>query len=150
MITSRNRQFRTMYNTILVTLDATPADKTILDHIRALAKTMNSRLVLLHVADGWTARTYGADAVSPEIDEDRAYLAKIKGELEADGISTDTELAYGNPATEIIKWVQEKHCDLIAMSTHGHRLLGDLFFGATAHKVQHQVTVPVLMLRVKN
>jgi nucleotide-binding universal stress UspA family protein len=139
-----------MYNTILVTLDATPADKTILDHVRALAKMMNSRLVLLHVADGWTARTYGADAVSPEIDEDRAYLAKIKGELEADGISTDTELAFGNPATEIIKWVDSKHCDLIAMSTHGHRLLGDLFFGATAHKVQHQVTVPVLMLRVKN
>jgi nucleotide-binding universal stress UspA family protein len=139
-----------MYNTILVTLDATPADKTILDHIRALAKTMNSRLVLLHVADGWTARTYGADAVSPEIDEDRAYLAKIKGELEAEGIATDTELAFGNPATEIIKWVQEKHCDLIAMSTHGHRMLGDLFFGVTAHKVQHQVSVPVLMLRVKN
>src|SRR4051794_36743960 len=137
-----------MYNTILVTLDATPADKTILDHVRALAKTMNSRLVLLHVADGWTARTYGADAVSPEISEDRTYLAKIKGELEAEGIATDTELAYGNPATEIIKWVQAKHCDLIAMSTHGHRMLGDLFFGVTAHKVQHQVTVPVLMLRV--
>ena len=59
-------------------------------------------------------------------------------------------LAFGNPANEIIKWVEQKHCDLIAMSTHGHRLLGDLFFGVTAHKVQHQVTVPVLMLKVKN
>ena len=139
-----------MYHTILVTLDATPADRTILDHIRALAKTMHSRLVLLHVADGWTARTYGADAVSPEISEDRAYLDKIKSEMEADGIPTETELAFGTPANEIIKWVEQKHCDLIAMSTHGHRLLGDLFFGVTAHKVQHQVTVPVLMLKVKN
>jgi nucleotide-binding universal stress UspA family protein len=139
-----------MYDTILVTLDATEADKTILDHVRALAKLMHSRLVLLHVADGWTARTYGADAVSPEIDEDRAYLAKVKSELEAEGIATDTELAYGTPATEIIKWVAARHCDLIAMSTHGHGLLGDLFFGTTAHKVQHQVTVPVLLLKVKN
>jgi nucleotide-binding universal stress UspA family protein len=138
-----------MYDTILVTLDATDADRTILDHIRALAKVMHSRLVLLHVADGWTARTYGADAVSPEIDEDQAYLATIKASLEAEGIQTHTELAYGNPATEIIKWVQQQHCDLVAMSTHGHRLLGDLFFGATAHKVQHQVTVPVLMIKVK-
>src|SRR5689334_12404587 len=100
-----------MYHTILITLDATPADRTILDHIRPLAKEMHSRLVLLHVADGWTARTYGEHAVSPEIDEDRQYLAKIKTELEAEGISTDTELAFGNPANEIIKWVEQKHCD---------------------------------------
>jgi len=138
-----------MYDTILVTLDATDADRTILDHIRPLAKCMSSKLVLLHVADGWTARTYGADAVSPEIVEDREYLAKIKAQLEADGIPVDAELAFGNPATEIVKWVQEKHCDLIAMSTHGHRFLGDLIFGATAHRVQHQVTVPVLLLKVK-
>src|SRR5436309_9414816 len=138
-----------MYDTILVTLDATDADKTILDHVRALAHTMHSKLVLLHVADGWTARTYGADAVSPEVDEDRAYLAKIKAELQAEGIAAEAELAFGNPATEIVKWVQARHCDLIAMSTHGHRFLGDLFFGATAHKVQHSVTVPVLMLKVK-
>ncbi len=138
-----------MYDTILVTLDATDADRTILDHVRALARTMHSRLVLLHVADGWTARTYGADAVSPEIAQDRAYLAKIKAELEVEGISAETELAYGNPATEIVKWVNARHCDLIAMSTHGHRLLGDLFYGTTADKVRHQVNVPVLMLKVK-
>src|SRR5690349_10973296 len=128
-----------MYDTILVTLDATDADKTILEHVRGLAKLMHSKLVLLHVADGWTARTYGADAVSPEVDEDRAYLAKIQSELLAEGISAEAELAFGNPATEIVKWVQARHCDLIAMSTHGHRFLGDLFFGVTAHKVQHQV-----------
>src|SRR5215212_6401946 len=130
-----------MYKTILVTLDATDADKTILDHVRLLAKSMNSRLVLLHVADGWTAHTYGAQAVSKEIIEDQAYLAKRKAELEAEGIAADAELAYGDPVNEIVKWVREKHCDLIAMSTHGHRFLADLFLGATAHRVQHQVSV---------
>ena|SRR2546421_9121520 len=138
-----------MYGTILVTLDATNADRTILDHVRPLAKSFNSRLVLLHVADGWTARTYGENAVSPEIDEDRAYLAKVKAELLAEGIPADTHLAFGTPASEIIRWVREKHCDLIAMSTHGHRFLGDLIFGATAHRVQHEVDVPVLLLKVK-
>jgi nucleotide-binding universal stress UspA family protein len=138
-----------MYQTILVTLDATDADNTILEHVRPLAHMFKSRVVLLHVADGWTARTYGKEAVSPEITEDRAYLAQRKAELEAEGIPTDAELAFGNPATEIVRWVQEKHCDLIAMSTHGHRFIADLFLGATAHRVQHQVTIPVLLLRVK-
>jgi len=48
-----------MYEKILVTLDATDADRTILEHVRPLAKSFNSRLVLLHVADGWTARSLG-------------------------------------------------------------------------------------------
>ena len=138
-----------MYQTILVTLDATDADNTILEHVRPLALMFKSRVVLLHVADGWTARTYGEAAVSPEVDEDRAYLAQRKAALEAEGIATDAELAYGDPATEIIRWVREKHCDLLAMSTHGHRFIADLFLGATAHRVQHQVTIPVLLLRVK-
>jgi nucleotide-binding universal stress UspA family protein len=139
-----------MYETILLTLDATSADRTILDHVRPLARAMNSRLILLHVADGWTARTYGPNAVSKEVDEDRAYLAKVQADLLADGIEAESELAYGTPADEIVKWVRARHCDLIAMSTHGHRFLGDLIFGATAHRVQHQVDVPVLLLKVKS
>jgi len=137
-----------MYQTILVTLDTTDADRTILEHVRPLARSFNSRVVLLHVADGWTARTYGQHGVSREINEDREYLAKVQAELQAEGIPTDAELAYGTPADEIIRWVREKHCDLVAMSTHGHRFLGDLIFGATAHRVQHRVDVPVLLLKV--
>ncbi len=138
-----------MYQKILVTLDATPADRVILDHVKPLAKSFNARLVLLHVADGWTARTYGAQGVSAEIDEDKQYLALIQQQLKDEGIEAEAELAYGNPADEIVKWVNNKHCDLIAMSTHGHRFFADLFLGVTAHKVQHQVSVPVLLLRAK-
>ncbi|MBV8780145.1 MAG: universal stress protein [Phycisphaerae bacterium] len=136
-----------MYETILVTLDASPTDHTILSHIIPLAKRMNSKLVLLHVADSWAARTYGKDAIHNELTEDEAYLRNVRDELKAEGIEVETELAYGEPANEIVRWVKERHCDLIAMSTHGHRLLGDILFGTTAQKVQHMVSVPVLMLR---
>jgi nucleotide-binding universal stress UspA family protein len=139
-----------MWQKILVTLDATSADRTILEHVRPLARQFKSRVVLLHVADGWAARTYGADAVSPEITQDRAYLESVRSELEADGIAAEAELAFGNPPSEIIKWVRQRHCDLIAMSTHGHRFLGDIFLGTTAHRVQHQVDVPVLLVKVKS
>jgi len=138
-----------MYNKILVTLDATPTDRRIIDHIKALAKIMHSTIVLLHVADGWAARMYGADAVSPEVTQDKAYLAKVQAEFQSEGIPAESSLAFGDPASEIIKWVQEKGCDLVAMSTHGHRFLGDLLLGTTAPKVQHNVSVPVLLLRAK-
>ena len=138
-----------MYDTILVTLDGTPTDRAIIEHVKQLAKLAHSRLVLLHVADGWAARTYGPDAVSPEIAEDTAYLEKVRTEFQSMGIPTEAELAYGEPDKEIIKWVQQKSCDLVAMSTHGHRFLADIFLGTTASRVQHSISVPVLLLRAK-
>jgi nucleotide-binding universal stress UspA family protein len=138
-----------LYKTILVTLDGTPTDRAIIDHIKQLANLAHSRVVLLHVADGWAARTYGADAVSPEISEDTAYLNKVREEFQSKSISTDAELAYGDPAKEIIRWIQQKGCDLVAMSTHGHRFLADLFLGTTASRVQHSISVPVLLLRAR-
>lgn len=133
----------------MVTLDATRADRTILEHIRPLAKCFGSKIVLLHVADGWAARTYGPEAVSPEVAEDRAYLERARGELAAEGFQVEAQLAFGEPKAEILKWVEREHCDLIAMSTHGHRFLADLFLGATAHHVQHRVDVPVLLVRAR-
>ena len=138
-----------MYDTILVTLDSTPTDRAIIEHIKRLAKIANSRVVLLHVADGWAARTYGPDAVSPEITEDTEYLGKIKAEFASAGIPAEMELAYGDPVREIVRWVEKRGCDLVAMSTHGHRFLADLFFGTTASRVQHLISIPVLLLRAK-
>ncbi|HET6413473.1 MAG TPA: universal stress protein [Anaeromyxobacter sp.] len=137
-----------LYGTILVTLDTRPTDRAIIDHVKHLARSVRTRrVVLLHVADGWAARTYGSEAVSAEISEDQAYLRQVRAEFEADGIATEAALAYGDPATEIVKWVRREGCDLVAMSTHGHRFLADLFLGTTAMRVQHQLRVPVLLLR---
>jgi nucleotide-binding universal stress UspA family protein len=138
-----------LYDTILVTLDGTPTDRAIVEHVKQLAELAQSHLVLLHVADGWAARTYGPDAVSPEISEDTAYLERVRSEFQSVGIPAEAELAYGEPAKEIVKWVQQKGCDLVAMSTHGHRFLADIFLGTTASRVQHSVSVPVLLLRAK-
>ena len=136
-----------MYKTILVTLDGTPSDRTIIEHIKQLAGILHSRLVLLHVADGWAARTFGADAVSPEINEDKAYLDNVRAEFLAAGSQAKAELANGEPAEEIVKWVQKGECDLVAMTTHGHRFVADLFLGTTATRVRHSVGVPVLLLK---
>jgi nucleotide-binding universal stress UspA family protein len=140
---------KTMYDTILVTLDGTPTDRAIIEHVKELAKLAGSRLVLLHVADGWAARTYGPEAVSPEIAEDTAYLKQVREEFQSAGIPAEAELAYGDPAKQIIQWVEDKGCDLVAMSTHGHRFLADVFLGTTASRVQHRIRVPVLLLRAR-
>ena len=138
-----------MYKTILLTLDGTPTDRAIIEHIKQLAKLTQWRVVLLHVADGYAARTFGADAVSPEITEDTAYLNQVLSEFQSAGISAEAELAYGDPPKEILKWVGQKGCDLIAMAGHGHRLFGDIFHGSTITQVRHKTTIPILLARAK-
>jgi nucleotide-binding universal stress UspA family protein len=138
-----------MYKTILVTLDQTRTDRAIIDHIKALAGLMHSRVVLLHVATGVPAKYHGSDAAGKEVDEARAYLRKLEEEFVAAGIKAEGELAFGDPAKEIVSWVQRKGCDLVAMSTHGHQFVADIVLGTTAIKVQHNISVPVLLLRAR-
>jgi nucleotide-binding universal stress UspA family protein len=140
-----------MYKTILVPVENRETDQTILKHIRPLARLANSRLMLVHVADGWVARNYENFKLreSEEMKEDRLYLANLERELQAEGFEVTSVLAMGEPAEEIIKLARSQPVELIAMSTHGHRFISDLLYGSTADKVRHHVDVPVLLLKVR-
>ena len=140
-----------MYRRILVAVENSPADRTILQHVTALAKLTGAELVLVHVADGWAARHFDQLKLreSEEMKSDRAYLEGLRAALVEQGFNVETKLALGDPATELIKAADEQTVDLIAMSTHGHRFLADLLLGATADRVRHLVKVPVLLLRAQ-
>lgn len=140
-----------MYKTILVPVENRESDQTILKHIRSLAKITGAKLILVHVADGWAARNFDTFNLqeSEEMRMDREYLATLQEQLTSEGYETSSVLALGDPATEIIKLARAEPVDLIAMTTHGHRLIGDLLRGSTADKVRHEVNVPVLLLKVQ-
>ena len=133
-----------MYHKILIPLENSPADATILAHIKPLARMTGAKLLLVHVADGWVARNFNQLqlAESQEMKEDRVYLEKRQRELTNEGFSCDAMLALGEPSDEIIKLAREKDVDLIAMTTHGHRFISDVLYGATADKVRHAVDIP--------
>jgi nucleotide-binding universal stress UspA family protein len=141
-----------MYHHILIPLENSPADETILSHIKPLARMTGAKLLLVHVADGWVARNFNQLqlAESDEMKQDRAYLEGRRAELTEEGFTCTAVLALGEPSDEIIKLAREKEVDLIAMTTHGHRLVSDILYGATADKVRHAVDVPVLLLKVKS
>jgi nucleotide-binding universal stress UspA family protein len=141
-----------MYRHILIPLENSSADETILNHIKPLARMTGAKLLLVHVSDGWVARNFNQLklAESEEMKDDRAYLEKRSRELVDEGFPCDAVLALGEPSDEIIKLTREKDVDLIAMTTHGHRLISDILHGATADKVRHEVDVPVLLLKVKS
>jgi universal stress protein A len=138
-----------MYRRILVAVENSAADQTILTHVRALASLTGAELLLVHVADGWAARHFEDLKLreSEEMKADRAYLERLAGSLSEFRVST--ELALGDPASELVRLAEERDVDLIAMSTHGHRFLNDLLRGTTVSKVRHLVKIPVLLLRAQ-
>ena len=140
-----------MYRKILVAVEHSAADRTILTHVAALAKATGAALVLAHVADGFAARHFDDLKLreSEEIQNDRAYLEELQRSLTAEGLTVSVELAKGDPATELVRLADRGDIDLLAMSTHGHRFLADLLLGATADKVRHLVRIPVLLLRAQ-
>ncbi len=140
-----------MYSRILVPLENSSYDQTILTYVRELARHHGSALVLIHVADGWAARNIQQLDLreSEEMREDRAYLERASAALRGDGFEADAVLAAGDPATEIAEAATRERCDLIAMATHGHRGLNDVVRGSVASELRHKTFVPVLMVRAQ-
>ena len=140
-----------MYKRILVAVEHSAADRTILEHVTKLAGLTGAELLLVHVADGWAARNFDQLKLreSEEMKSDREYLESLQQSLSGQGLTVRTHLALGDPATELIRAVETGGVDLIAMSTHGHRFLSDLIHGATADRVRHLVKVPVLLLKAQ-
>jgi nucleotide-binding universal stress UspA family protein len=140
-----------MYSHILVALENSDADRTVIEHVQQLAKLTGADLLLVHVADGWAARHFDELKLreSEEMKADRAYLRRTQEALTAAGFKVRAHLALGDPATELVRVADAEHVDLIAMSTHGHRFLNDLLRGSTADRVRHSVGMPVLMIKAR-
>ncbi|HEY7287358.1 MAG TPA: universal stress protein [Vicinamibacterales bacterium] len=140
-----------MYRRILVAIEHSNADRTILDHVAKLADMTGATLLLVHVADGWAARNFDQLQLreSEEMKDDRAYLEQVRAELAAGGRQVEAQLAMGDPASELVKIANSGTVDLLAMSTHGHRYLADLVHGTTVDRVRHLVNVPVLLLKAQ-
>jgi nucleotide-binding universal stress UspA family protein len=138
-----------MYRKILVAVEHSAADRTILTHVTALARLTGAELLLVHVADGWAARNFDRLKLreSEEMKADREYLDSLTAELRGLGLPVHAQLALGDPASELVRVAEEQQVDLVAMSTHGHRFLSDVIHGATADRVRHLLKVPVLLLR---
>jgi nucleotide-binding universal stress UspA family protein len=138
-----------MYKRILVPVENSAYDEAILDHVRKLARHCTASIVLIHVADGWAARHIHSLNLreSEEIKKDRDYIEGLASVLVGEGFEADALLASGDPSTEIAAAAERERCDLIAMSTHGHRLIGDIIHGSVANTVRHITRIPVLLVR---
>jgi nucleotide-binding universal stress UspA family protein len=137
-----------MFTKILVALDHSQADAVLLPQVKKLARLTRARILLLHVSTGWAAQWQQQLNLSDsrEIQDDREYLVKIGQELRAEGLQVESVHTSGRPPEEILKVARSQNCDLIAMTTHGHRLLSDIIYGETIDWVRHESEIPIFLV----
>jgi len=141
-----------MYQKILVALDTTASDQELLTQVARLAAVLRAELLLVHVADGWAARNFDQLnlAGSEEMQQDWRYLEDTAARLRREtGLTVQMRLALGSPPEQILKVAATEQCDLIALASHGHRLVGDIIHGSTIEAVRHKARVPILAIPPK-
>lgn len=138
-----------MFTKILVALDHSKADDALLPRVKELARLSGAEMLLLHVATGWAAQWQNELNLSDslEIKEDRAYLDDIAKKLVEEGFHVAARLAAGKPSRQILDVARAEGCNLIAMTTHGHKLLSDLIYGETIETVRHESEIPLFLVR---
>jgi manganese transport protein len=132
---------------IVVALGRDGSDAQVIGKALSLAKMSDSLITLLHVADSAAGSVYGSEIYDEHTRKDEEYLVEIAEQIRNYGVPVEIALAFGNPASEIIKFVTSHKTDLLVMGAHGHRLLSDILLGETVEPVRHKLNIPILVVR---
>lgn len=139
-----------MYRHILLATDLAPDTGPVAERAATLAAT-GARLSLVHVIEP-LALAYGAEMPVDLASLQEEIARQARGQLESLahrlGVSgSDTVLAHGNVAREILRVAKERNVDLVVIGSHSRRGLA-LLLGSTANAVMHQAHCDVLSVRI--
>ncbi|MEW6530130.1 MAG: universal stress protein [Thermodesulfobacteriota bacterium] len=148
-----------MFNKILVPLDGSENDEVVLDHVKRLAKEFAAAvnvimLFRLAPADDPFERNVQMEDGSRGWKAKRkaeSYLPQVESALAEERIAVSTEfLVVEQPeADAIVKYAEEKGCDLIVFANRERSPLGRFFFGNIEEKVRRRTTLPVLFVSAR-
>lgn len=130
-----------VYKKILVAMDCSPVDDVIIEHVSALAIQNNAEVCLLHIVH---SHTLDQDRVLRERAE--ACLEAWRERLKERSVTARALIRSGEPDKEILKEIEGKDYDLVAMATHGHTFIGDILFGSVSQTIKHKISVPLLLI----
>jgi len=142
---------------LLATVDFSEITDAVLDQASRLAKALNAKLWVLHVASGEAqAIAYepiqyptfspefaglpgdvqlARDLSAEEIKREHAHLLAISSKLRSDGIDAQAILVKGDAAKLIIEKADDLGVDLIILGSHGHGLLHKALLGSVSESI---------------
>ncbi len=131
------------YQHILFPIDFSPQTDAVIPYVAAMARHLNAAVTLLSVVPPiWLGP--GAKPEHPsELEKATKEQLDVALTSGAHGFAMERVLRSGEPAEEIIRFVQEQSVDMIMMPTHGYGRLRSLLLGSVTAKVLHDAHCPV-------
>jgi nucleotide-binding universal stress UspA family protein len=140
---------------IVVPLDGSPLGAAALPYAIEIARKTGSNLFLVNAITS-AYRSYGAVKYAADFEkqlietlrkEAQDYFTAITPDLEKEEISFKADIVSGSPSESILRYAEDNHADLIAISTHGRSGLKRFIMGSVAQQVVHDSDIPVLVVK---
>ena len=146
---------------IVVPLDGSKLAELAIRHVNYFAEVKGAEVVLIRayqepevpsdrsaaIKPSW--EEYRKQVIAVSHDEAANYLDAQKKVLTEKKLRVGTEVVMGDPAIEIIKFVEGKDIDLLALTTHGRSGIGKFLYGSVASKLIHTLPVPILLINAR-
>lgn len=145
-----------VYNSILVPVDGSDTAERALREAIRLARSLSSRIRLIHVVNStpWIAQGGSSELMEQLLTQMRStgesIVHEAKAAVRSGGLQVDSRLieAMGERAGEfIVAEATDWPAELIVCGTHGRRGLRRLLVGSDAEYVVRHSPVPVLLVR---
>jgi nucleotide-binding universal stress UspA family protein len=142
------------FNKVLVALDGSIRSEQVLPYARAIAKPLDSELILLSVPEVPEVRDYRAAADVVERLRSKAeknmqlFLNAIARFFREEGFKIQTLVSGNRPATTIVDTSREYDADLIMITSRGRGGMDLFMMGSVAHRIVEQTDRPVLLVPV--
>ena len=141
------------FKKILFPVDLSEVSAEIIPYVTTMARTFQADLHVLFVARIF--RYYDTIYVPPVsivefedkvVDGGRRRLDEFVEEHLKDCCVSVAKVIPGDPAEEIVRYIETERIDLVVMSTHGRKGLDRVLFGSVANHVVTTSSVPVMTI----
>lgn len=141
------------FKRILFPVDFSESSAKIVPYVQTVAKKFDSEIHILFVArilDYFTGIYVPAPSITTMekdiIDGAEKRLYEFMDEYFRAFANTKTAVVAGDASEEIIKYIEDRHIDLVIMGTHGRKGLDKVIFGSVAERVVKTAPVPVMVV----
>jgi nucleotide-binding universal stress UspA family protein len=145
------------YQRVIVPLDGSELAESVLPHLEAVASNCQITTVeLVRVVppiemhfkaalpiDSKQEKQINASALT----EAEKYLLKVKARLDAGRMTVTTKVLPGDPASELMKYIEKSGADLLVIATHGRSGVSHWVWGSVTEKLLHTSCIPVFVIR---
>jgi nucleotide-binding universal stress UspA family protein len=141
-----------LFSKILVPVDGSDISYRAFDSALFLSERLGSKITAIHVIEKVPTVYIQSQKILDEIlethkNESQKILDECSSIASKKGITINTTLLEGNPASTILEFSQMEKYEVIIIGSRGMEHFKELILGSVSSKILHHSLCPVLLIR---